>query len=57
MFLYRDAYYNDAEENVDRSECIIAKNRHGETTKVYLRWDGQFTRFTDVEQRYDEQGH
>ena len=57
LFLYRDAYYNNSEENVDRSECIIAKNRHGETTKVYLRWDGQFTRFTDVEQRYDEQGH
>ncbi|MBP3855159.1 MAG: replicative DNA helicase [Ruminiclostridium sp.] len=57
MFLYRDAYYTKAEDNVDACECIVAKNRHGETTTVNLRWDGQFTRFSDIDQRYEEQGH
>ncbi len=57
LFLYRDAYYNKSEDNVESCECIIAKNRHGETGKVNMRWDGQFTRFSDVERRYEEPGH
>ena len=57
MFLYREAYYTRSEENIDSCECIVAKNRHGETGTVNLRWDGQFTRFSDVEKRYEEQGH
>ena len=54
LFLYRDAYYTKAEENISSCECIIAKNRHGELNTVNLRWDGQFTRFSDVESRYAE---
>ena len=53
LFLYRDSYYNKDAENVDSCECIVAKNRHGETQTVNLRWDGQFTRFSDVETRYE----
>ena len=49
MFLYRDAYYNKDSETPNISECIIAKNRHGETGTVKLVWDGQFTRFSDAE--------
>lgn len=49
LFLYRDAYYTKAEDNISSCECIIAKNRHGETNTVNLRWDGQFTRFTDID--------
>ena len=52
LFLYRDAYYTKSEDNASSCECIIAKNRHGETDTVPLRWDGQFTRFSDVETRY-----
>ncbi len=55
LFLYRDAYY-DAEKKSDedlsdttKSECIVAKNRHGETGIIPLHWDGQYTRFTSVE--------
>ena len=49
MFLYRDAYYNrdSAEQNI--AECIVSKNRHGETDTVSLGWEGQFTRFTTLE--------
>jgi replicative DNA helicase len=54
MFLYRDAYYNKDSATPNISECIIAKNRHGETGTVNLVWDGQFTRFSDAEMRNAE---
>ncbi|MDR2817198.1 MAG: replicative DNA helicase [Oscillospiraceae bacterium] len=49
MFLYRESYYNKACEHPNIAECIIAKNRHGETNKVALSWDGQYTKFENVE--------
>lgn len=49
MFLYRDAYYNKESVNKNEAECIVAKNRHGETGTIKLAWDGQFTRFTTLE--------
>ena len=54
MFLYRDAYYNrdSAEQNI--AECIVSKNRHGETDTVSLGWEGQFTRFTTLERFRNE---
>ncbi len=54
LFLYRDVYYTKDEENMETAECIVAKNRHGETRTVNMRFDGQFTRFTDLETRYGE---
>ncbi len=46
MFLYRESYYDDSPE-VDRrnAQCIVAKNRHGETGTIELAWDGEHTRF------------
>ena len=49
MFLYRDAYYNKESTEQNISECIVAKNRHGETGTVKLIWDGQFTRFSNAD--------
>lgn len=51
LFLYRNDYYKDGEnsdENYDKNsaECIVAKNRHGETRAVPLHWQGEFMRFT-----------
>ena len=51
LFLYRGDYYkNDEaiEEDYDKNsgECIVAKNRHGETRTVPLHWQGEFRRFT-----------
>lgn len=53
LFLYRDAYYNKNSPTPNISECIVAKNRHGETGTVNLVWDGQFTRFSNAELRND----
>ncbi len=47
LFLYRDSYYNKDSPKQNISECIIAKNRHGETGTVELIWDGSYTRFSN----------
>lgn len=55
LFLYRNDYYSDSEnedeDDYDKNggECIIAKNRHGETRSVPLHWQGEFMRFTAKE--------
>ncbi len=50
LFLYRDAYYNKSEDaDQTLAECIIAKNRHGESGTIPLSWDGAHTRFYDVD--------
>ncbi len=54
IFIYRDDYYNKDTEKQNVAECIIAKNRHGETGTVELQWLPQFTSFADREWRYDE---
>ncbi len=55
LFLYREQYYDSEKQQSEdmgdpnKSECIVAKNRHGETGTVELHWDGQYTRFTSVD--------
>ena len=55
LFLFREAYYNNQKgedapaADAGVAECIVAKNRHGETSTVPLGWDGAHTRFTDVD--------
>ena len=54
MFLYRDEYYNKDTEDQGVAECIVAKNRHGETGTVKLQWIGQYQAFTDREWKHAE---
>ena len=54
IFLYRDAYYNATTENQTLSECIVAKNRHGETRTVNLSFMGEYTLFRGVDMRREE---
>ncbi|MDE6500526.1 MAG: replicative DNA helicase [Ruminococcus sp.] len=49
LFLYRDAYYNKESTKQNISECIVAKNRHGETGTIELIWDGKYTRFSNID--------
>jgi replicative DNA helicase len=46
LFLYRDEYYHEDSEEKDSADVIIAKNRFGETGKIKMHWEGQFTTFT-----------
>ena len=54
LFLYREGYYKDTQDpeydaNRNSGECIVAKNRHGDTRSVPLHWQGEFMRFTSQE--------
>ncbi len=54
MFLYRDEYYNENTEDKGLAECIVAKNRHGETGTVKMQWFGQYQMFSDREWKHAE---
>ncbi|MCC8191874.1 MAG: replicative DNA helicase [Ruminococcus sp.] len=49
LFLYRDGYYNKEAENQSEAECIVSKNRHGETGTVNLAWLGEYTLFRSID--------
>ncbi|MGN1096046.1 MAG: replicative DNA helicase [Eubacteriales bacterium] len=55
MFLYSEAYYDrDNPEKKGHAQCIIAKNRHGETRNVKLRWLGEYTKFITTDEEHTE---
>ena len=54
MFLYREGYYDKDTPNPNLAECIIAKNRHGETRTVELQWLPEFTTCGNMEWQHDE---
>ena len=54
MFLYRDEYYHEDTEDKGLAECIVAKNRHGETGTVKMQWFGAYQTFTDREWKHAE---
>ena len=53
MFIYRDDYYNENSEEKNIAECIVAKNRHGETGTVKLQWLPQITTFSNLEWKHE----
>ena len=55
LFLYRDDYYNEDSENHNIAECIVAKNRHGETGTVNLQWLPEYTAFSSLEWKRKEE--
>lgn len=61
LFLYREVYYENEKEEDDRedidrnkTELIIAKNRHGGVGTVPLIFDSEFTRFRAVDISSDD---
>ena len=55
LFIHRESYYEDDTENPNVAQCIVAKNRHGETGKVDLEWRPEFTLFRNLAYQYDEE--
>ena len=53
LFLYRDEYYNPQEAKPGIAECIVAKNRHGETGSFELNWEGKYTRFVGLDKFHE----
>ena len=61
LFLYREDYYrNDVDEDkqddidANKTELIIAKNRHGATASIELTFDKEFTRFRSIDKSHYE---
>ena len=54
MFLYRDDYYNEETEKKNIAEVIIGKNRSGSTGSIDLGWLGSYTKFVNLEKRFDD---
>jgi len=58
LFLYRDAYYNleqNAENDHEEVELLIAKHRNGPTGKVLLHFEKSKNRFVSVAGSYLEE--
>jgi replicative DNA helicase len=55
MLIYRDDYYNPSSEKKGIAEIIVAKNREGETGPVELLWQGQYTKFSNIEKYRTEE--
>ena len=53
MFLYRDDYYNPETDKKNVAEVIIAKQRGGSTGTVELLWLSDYTKFVNLEKRFD----
>ena len=56
LFLHREGDPNE-NDNAEISEVslIVAKNRHGETTRIEMHWDGKRTRFTALDTYRDDE--
>jgi replicative DNA helicase len=48
MMLFREEYYSPSEENSGLAELIIAKNRHGSTGNVMMRFTKECMRFENL---------
>lgn len=55
LMLYRDAYYNKENGNPAEAEVIVAKNRNGSVGTVKLGWQGEFTKFSNIDYHHQEQ--
>ena len=54
VFLFREEYYNPTEENLNRAEVIIAKQRNGPVGTVDLAFVKHLTRFENLEYNREE---
>ena len=55
IFIHRESYYEDDTENPNVAECIVAKNRHGETGTVMMEWRPEYTVFRNLAYQYDDE--
>lgn len=61
LFLYREDYYRndvseDRQDDIDanKTELIVAKNRHGATGSIEMTFDKEFTRFRSIDKSHYE---
>ena len=49
MFVYRDDYYYDNSPDKGLAELIVAKNRMGQSGFIKCNFDGNYSKFSDIE--------
>ena len=51
LFLHREDYYSDesSPENIGKAEIIIAKQRNGPTGSIPVKWNGEYTKYEEVD--------
>ncbi len=54
LTIYRDEVYDKDTKDKGVAEVAIAKQNHGKTGLARLRWEGQITRFDDLDEGDDE---
>lgn len=54
LALYREDYYNKDLEQQNIAECIVLKNRRGETGTIELKWIPEFTTYTSIDRHHSE---
>ncbi|UOO38783.1 replicative DNA helicase [Oscillospiraceae bacterium CM] len=52
--LYREDYYNKEVEQQNIAECLVLKNRRGETGTIELKWIPEFTTYTSLDRHHAE---
>ncbi len=52
MFIYRDEYYNKESPDKNIAEVIVAKQRNGPTGTARLFFEGEFTRFENLDETH-----
>ncbi len=57
VFLFREEYYHPTEENRNKAEAIIAKQRNGPTGSIDLVFLKEWTRFDNPEFQRSGEGH
>ena len=61
--IHREDYYKQDNDNneepehvvANTGEIIVAKNRHGETSKADVAWNAEFTMFSTLERIRDDE--
>jgi len=54
LALYRDYYYDMEPENEGIAECLVLRNRRGETDRIYLQWQPEYARLSPFDSFYEE---
>ena len=55
MFIHREDYYDKETKLQNIAECILAKHRSGETGKIYLGWQGKYTKFMNIDYKAEDE--
>ena len=48
IMLYRPEAQDQNQNQQNRAQVLVVKNRHGSTGEIEMAWEGQFTKFTEL---------